>query len=566
MTNGRAMYSWGSLALAAVLAAGSPAGAQTVSGTLSNFDVFNDTGQVSRGFEIEIQGLTSKDISYTFGGTYIRYGDPVVSDIPGGVLVHYASAYDAARKAFATGTPIPAAMTPTAGHQCWTGGSPGYPTSGCEHFGVGLLRSPSAVAYRWLLEDSANPGTLKSSGTSVNIASPLWVVTPGAAGAAAVVNADIDPPKAPPQQFGEAVWVKVYETESPDRVELNHLLTDDPAVPQSAAQTEVEWELLQSNPKKPNNGALRHGKSLGNGSQSVIRRFEFYKYTGAYDPESHEAVCSARSGGKGSDCSAPQAGELGNYIGAQMAAVQFGPQVVSKPAITGVSNSANGVATVSSGSWTSIYGTDLAASTRPWQNSDFQADRLPTSLDGVSVTVDGKPAAISYISPGQINIQVPATNSVGPVPVQVTTQKGTANGTVNLATYAPAFFAFQSKYAMAVHTDGAIVAPVGFFGAGVASRPAQPGEILLIFGTGFGPTTPGVSPGVLVSAPAPMADSSRLQVRMGGAAATVQFAGLVAPGEYQFNVVVPNLPDGDQALAADAGGVGTVSLVIPIKN
>src|SRR5450755_2433655 len=84
-----------------------PASSQTLSGTLSNFDVFNDTGQQSHGFEIELDGLTSKDIPFTFGGTYIRYGDPAVTDIPGGVLVRYASPYDSARGAFSVGTPIP---------------------------------------------------------------------------------------------------------------------------------------------------------------------------------------------------------------------------------------------------------------------------------------------------------------------------------------------------------------------------------------------------------------------------------------------------------------------------
>jgi hypothetical protein len=91
--------------IAVLLAAGGGrAQAQTLSGTLSNFDVFNDTGQVSRGFEIELDGLTSKDLAYTFGGTYIRYGNPSLTDFPGGVIVRYASAYDAAQHAFAVGT------------------------------------------------------------------------------------------------------------------------------------------------------------------------------------------------------------------------------------------------------------------------------------------------------------------------------------------------------------------------------------------------------------------------------------------------------------------------------
>lgn len=556
------MRTFGSLILplAVALTLTASAGtAQTLSGTLSNFDVFNDTSQVARGFEIELQGLTSRDISYTFGGTYIRYGDPAVTDIPGGVLVRYASAYDAVRKAFSVGTPIPPAFTATAGHQCWTGGSAGYAASGCEHFGVGLTRNPTSVAYRWLVEDAAAPGALKSTGVDSAIAAPLWVVTPGAAGGVPVVEAAIDPPKAPSRRFGEAVWVKVYETESAQSVELNHLLTDDPAVPRDSNQVETEWELSQSNPRKADNGVLRHGKPLGAGSKSVVRRFEFYKYTGAYDPESHEALCGARSGGHGSDCSVPQPGEIGNYVGAQMAAAQFGAIAPPAVSISAVSNSASGLPEAAAGSWISIYGSGLSPTSRPWQASDFRGAALPIALEGVSVSIDGKPAAISFVSPGQLNVQVPATAALGSVAVQVTNALGTAVGSVTLRQFAPAFFTFPGKRVAAVHADGTLVGPPGLFGAGVQSSPARPGEIILLFGTGFGPTTPPVTAGQVVAAPAPLAQPGTLQLRIGGQLATVQFAGIVAAGEFQFNLVVPAAPNGEQPVSAEIGGVSAVA-------
>ncbi len=549
----------------AFLAAARPAAGQTLSGTLSNFDVFNQTGHESHGFEIELDGISSQDIASTFGGTYIRYGDPGTVDFPGGALIRYASPYDSVRRVFTVGTPVPPSpITATSGHSCWTGGAPGYPTSGCEHFGASLFKNPTAVHYRWLIEDPANPGVLVP-GPDVSIASPLWSVIPGAAGGAAVVNAAIAPPeiKAPRQQFPAAVWVKVYETETDKNVELNHLLTDDAVVPQSGTP-EVEWEILQSNPKKPNNGALQHGKPLGKGNQSVIRRFEFYQYTGLYSAEGEASACS--TGGKGSAC-APQAGELGDYIGAQMAAAQFGQIAAPKAAITAVSNGATGQAGIASGSWVSIYGSNLSATTRSWQNSDFQGANLPVALDGVSVTINGKAAAVAYISPGQLNVQAPANSAAGPVPVQVTNSLGAATATASLQNYAPGFFALQGKYVVAVHTDSMLVAPAGFFGGAVASRPAQPGETLLLFGTGFGPTTPAVSPGQIVTSAAALTDLSQLHVRIGGVPATVQYAGIVFAGEYQFNVIIPALPDGDQTLVADIGGVPTQSgLLISIKN
>jgi uncharacterized protein (TIGR03437 family) len=550
---------------------------QTLSGSLSNFDVFNDTGHETHGFEIELNGLTSKDVASTFGGTYIRYGDPVLVDFPGGVVVRYSSAYDSVHHLFATATPVPVSMTPTAGHQCWTGGSPGYPSSGCEHFGVALLRNPTAVQYRWLIETVASPGVLVSSGTNVNIAAPLWVVVPGAAGGAAVVNAVIAAPKAAPQQFGDAVWVKVFETESSHSAELNHLLTDDPLVPQNSTQLEVEWELSQSNPKKADNGALQHGKSVGNGVQSVIRRYEFYKYTGAYDPENHEALCGGvpssgggkggSGGGGGGACSTPQPGDIGPYIGAQMAAAQFGAPPASSVSITGVTNSASGQNVIASGAWVSIYGNNLASKSRSWQDSDFRGSIMPTALDDVSVSIDGKPAPISFISPGQVNVQAPAGTGVGQIAVKLSNSSGSASSVANLQPYAPGFFTLQGKYAAAVHADGSLVGPVGLFGAGVSSRPAQPGETLLVFGTGFGPTSPNMPAGEIVSGAATLADLSLFHVRIGGLQATVRFAGMVASGEYQFNIVVPPLADGDQAVVADIAGVSTQpGIMILIKN
>ena len=73
------------------------------------------------------------------------------------------------------------------------------------------------------------------------------------------------------------------------------------------------------------------------------------------------------------------------------------------------------------GGWVSIYGTNLAAGTAVW-NGDF-----PTSLGGTSVTINGKPAYLSLVSPGQINLQAPDDTATGAVPVVVTTSAGSGN-------------------------------------------------------------------------------------------------------------------------------------------
>src|SRR5271157_4156958 len=85
------------------------------------------------------------------------------------------------------------------------------------------------------------------------------------------------------------------------------------------------------------------------------------------------------------------------------------------PLITGISNNASGAAAIESGSWVSIYGSGLAATTRNWQASDFSGNNLPTTLDGVSVQINGKKAAICYVSPGQLNVQAPTDTASGTV-------------------------------------------------------------------------------------------------------------------------------------------------------
>ena len=104
-----------------------------------------------------------------------------------------------------------------------------------------------------------------------------------------------------------------------------------------------------------------------------------------------------------------------------------------KPAVSsgGVVNAANSKAGVVAGSWITIFGQNFTTSTRSWRGDEIVNGVLPTSLDGVSVTVNGKPAAISFISPGQINAQAPDDTSTGMIAVIVKNSargKHTGNG------------------------------------------------------------------------------------------------------------------------------------------
>jgi uncharacterized protein (TIGR03437 family) len=235
--------------------------------------------------------------------------------------------------------------------------------------------------------------------------------------------------------------------------------------------------------------------------------------------------------------------------------------------ITGILNSATGQPAITPGSWVSIYGTRLADSIRAWQDSDFVGGTLPVVIDRVSVRFDGRSAAVYYVSPGQINVQAPDGIGAGNVMVEVTTPSGSARGTVDVQPLAPGFFAFRNGYAAAVHADGVYVAPAGYFGSGTTSRSARAGDVLMLYGTGFGPTLPAAVSGRTVREPAPLAPSSLLLVYVGEVRANVRFAGLVAPGQYQINVVVPNVPDGDQAIVAEVNGFRSQpGISIPVKS
>ena len=269
---------------------------------------------------------------------------------------------------------------------------------------------------------------------------------------------------------------------------------------------------------------------------------------------------------------------VSNPDGGQSGIFEFAVGPPAAMSVTKVENAASYAPGIEGGSWVSIIGTGLASTTRIWLASDFVGlgNGLPLSLDGVSVTINGKSAAVYYISSTQLNVQAPTDSSLGTVSVAVKNSSGSASGTATLQTYAPAFFPFTQAggvssttpvYAAAVHLDGNYVVPVGYYGSGYSSRPATPGETLEIYGTGFGPTNPAAPAGQIVSGAPPLTDPTQLQIRIGGVLATVTYAGLTAVGEYQFNVVVPALPNGNQPIVATIGGLTSqTGISIPIQN
>ncbi len=225
------------------------------------------------------------------------------------------------------------------------------------------------------------------------------------------------------------------------------------------------------------------------------------------------------------------------------------------PTISGIVNGADFAAgaPVETGSWVAIFGTNLAPAgdSRKWNSStEIVNGILPASLDGTSVTVDGKAAAVEYISPGQVNIQPPDDAALGPVQVVVTTAAGPSPPfSVNYAQFAPGLFPASAPYLAAQHADNSYV------GGYPGSTPAKPGEVIILWGTGFGPASPAVPAGKVFTGANPLANVS---VTIGGQPATVDFAGVVGAGLVQINVHVPlSIGNGDAPVVAMVGGVST---------
>lgn len=220
---------------------------------------------------------------------------------------------------------------------------------------------------------------------------------------------------------------------------------------------------------------------------------------------------------------------------------------------------------VALGGWMEIHGSYLAPDARSWDGADFNGTNAPMTLDGTSVTIGGQPAFVSYISAAQINVQVPSSIGAGSQPLVI------ANSNGKSPTYAvvvnpeqpallstPAFDINGQQYAVALFSDNATyVLPAGAI-SGVPSRPARTGDTITLYGVGFGTTSPGIPAGQIAGGTNSL--TLPLAITISGENASVSYAGL-APGLvglYQFNVVVPAIPQG-QSVAVVEFSLGTNS-------
>jgi uncharacterized protein (TIGR03437 family) len=230
----------------------------------------------------------------------------------------------------------------------------------------------------------------------------------------------------------------------------------------------------------------------------------------------------------------------------------------SHPTISanGVMNGASFQPGIVANSWVTIQGAGLAPKTDDWSNSIING-ALPTSLDGVSVTMGGKPAYIYYISPSQLNVLAPDVPA-GPVTVTVTTAGGTSAAfATTVSAYGPAFFTWPGSQVVATRTDYSYAVKAGTF-AGATTVAAKPGDVIVLWATGFGPTNPAAPAGVPVPSDKSYATTPLPSITVDHVPATVYGAAL-SPGSvglYQIAIQVPpSLADGDWPIQALIAGV-----------
>jgi hypothetical protein len=433
-----------------------------VFGPLANFDVVNDTGSTAHGFEIELHGIHKTDITSIFGDVtrwtgMERYDSPTVvegTDNQGQpvVTVTYQSTLVGGK--WKAGTPSGAVPTPH--DSCWPLGTPGFvPVGGtiydstypCDHFGISANKNPTNTIYRWLTETS--PGSTSLAKTDVVVPSPVFTVTPNPLPPVLVqppappvppgqppaplppkvlqplppiVNVVVAAPQPNFYEFGEARWVKVTASGTLHNVAVEDLVADNAALKNAKQQTQTEWQLLQVDSGAPGSGQIDlTGVALDQGASGVVYRFEFYKYTGRYDPASHEAFSI------NGDTATPAASDLGKLLVAQNVGVNFDGVIPPAPPLP-IAPAIN--QSIAGGVIGQVYNQPIAG-------------KAANAGDVLAYAVTGLPAGLSFEAIANAIVGTPqavGTFAIKIVVTDVTNGLSTTADTNLVVAYAPVVF------------------------------------------------------------------------------------------------------------------------------
>ena len=463
-------------------------------GPLANFDVVNDTGSTAHGFEIDIDGIAQSDITSLFGAAnrwpgMERYGSPVVSTTPTGVKIVYEATYNGS---WSAGTPS-GTLPVSPSDSCWPLGAPNYgPNYPCDHFGVSTTVNTPNVTYKWLVESS--PGSSTLTPVLATVPNPVWTV-----GVPVVIN---NVPQAPPvnvvivapqpqgaYEFGEPRWVKVTATGVMQDIAVEDLVAENAIIKQAQTQVQMEWQLLQVDSGSPGSGQIDlTGVALDPGATGVVYRFEFYKYTGQRDPATNEALVGPNGDTPGAN--GPSAGDLGAFIVAQNAGINFDGKIPPAPPLP-IAPTLN--ATIQGAQYGLPYSQAINATPgNPGDALTFSVTGLPPGLTLTGNTISGTPTSI-----GTFPLVITVTDTTNSTSTSGSTNLVVADSPMvfpNPFTFAPA--TVGTPYSQTITVTGGL-APYTF--ADVYNRLAAVGLSIVgnaITGT---PTTAG-TPSVTIQA------------------------------------------------------------------
>jgi uncharacterized protein (TIGR03437 family) len=186
----------------------------------------------------------------------------------------------------------------------------------------------------------------------------------------------------------------------------------------------------------------------------------------------------------------------------------------AQPQVNAVTNAADYTPTLSPGAIAALFGTGLAPS--PEYPSDLP---LPTLLNSVSVTVNGKPAPLFYISDKQINFQVPFETRAGVATLSVNNAGQQSNPLqCVIAAYSLGMFEGNPGYGVVQNADHSLNS---------STNPAASGSVIVVYITGIGATDSAVADGAPAPGSPPAKFAGTATATIGDVDAPVQFIGLV---------------------------------------